>query len=222
MRFKNKKAFTLAEVLITLTIIGVVSAITIPTVKRVSNERQTISQLKAVHSILGQALKSSEAEYGSASTWTEERWTQKGAEEIAEKLIPFFKIAENCGIEDKNRICVHDNSTLKNGEKSTIFIPTDVRYYKFKLNNGITIWFKSTDAGEFASGDYLVIFTDLNGKTPPNKWGTDIFAFTYSDDKLIPWGAKNSHYPFETACLAKDATGYGCAYYILTTNKMDY
>jgi prepilin-type N-terminal cleavage/methylation domain-containing protein len=41
-----KKAFTLAEVLITLAIIGVVAALTIPTVVRNYQKTQTVTQLK--------------------------------------------------------------------------------------------------------------------------------------------------------------------------------
>lgn len=57
---KVKCGFTLAEVLITLGIIGVVAAITIPTLIHTYYEKQTVSRLLETTSILSQAIKTSE------------------------------------------------------------------------------------------------------------------------------------------------------------------
>jgi prepilin-type N-terminal cleavage/methylation domain-containing protein len=51
------KGFTLAEVLITLSIIGVVAALTIPTLTRNYEKQLWITQYKATYSILSQAFK---------------------------------------------------------------------------------------------------------------------------------------------------------------------
>ena len=65
----NKSAFTLAEVLITLGIIGVVAAMTIPVL--VQNHRKHVveTKLKKVYSLVNQAIKMSEAEYGDIEYW---------------------------------------------------------------------------------------------------------------------------------------------------------
>ena len=47
-----KKAFTLAEVLITLGIIGVVASMTLPAIIQKNNEKTTVSKLKKVYSVL--------------------------------------------------------------------------------------------------------------------------------------------------------------------------
>ena len=47
-----RHAFTLAEVLITLGIIGVVAAMTMPTLIQKQNERETVVRLKKIHSVL--------------------------------------------------------------------------------------------------------------------------------------------------------------------------
>jgi len=64
-----KKAFTLAEVLITLGIIGVVAAITIPTM--VSNYRKRVveTKLQRVYSVMNQAIRMSTAENGEPEGW---------------------------------------------------------------------------------------------------------------------------------------------------------
>lgn len=59
-----KKGFTLAETLITLGIIGVVAAITTPTVVSKFQEKVLKSQFKATYSILNQALRLTNYESG--------------------------------------------------------------------------------------------------------------------------------------------------------------
>ena len=53
---KFKMAFTLAEVLLTLVIIGVVAAMTVPTIIENTKEQEIRSLLKKNHSIIAQAL----------------------------------------------------------------------------------------------------------------------------------------------------------------------
>ena len=59
---KTKLAFTLVEVLITLGIIGIVAAMTIPTLMQKYYERQTVAKLLETSSIIAQAIKLSEEE----------------------------------------------------------------------------------------------------------------------------------------------------------------
>lgn len=55
--FKNiKYGFTLAEVLITLGIIGVVAAMTMPSLIASHKEKETVSKLKKVYSTLSNAF----------------------------------------------------------------------------------------------------------------------------------------------------------------------
>lgn len=62
--------FTLAEVLITLGVIGVVAAMTIPTLISEYKKRTVIEQLKGFYSTFSQAIKLSEIENGAISSWT--------------------------------------------------------------------------------------------------------------------------------------------------------
>ena len=62
-------AFTLAEVLITLGIIGVVAAMTIPTLVANYKKKVVETRLVKVYSTFNQAIKMSEAEHGPLTTW---------------------------------------------------------------------------------------------------------------------------------------------------------
>ena len=78
---KDKNAFTLAEVLITLGIIGIVSALTLPTL--MSNCRKYVieTQLKEFYSIMNQALKRAEYDYDDMDGWT---WPHKTKVDITD------------------------------------------------------------------------------------------------------------------------------------------
>jgi prepilin-type N-terminal cleavage/methylation domain-containing protein len=65
----DKKAFTLAEVLITLGIIGVVAALTMPSLIINYKKRTTVTQIKKFYTNINQVLKLSEIDNGSADTW---------------------------------------------------------------------------------------------------------------------------------------------------------
>jgi len=65
----KKAAFTLAEVLITLAIIGVVATMTIPTL--ISNYKKHVAEVKLsrFNSIMNQVIRLASVEHGSTSTW---------------------------------------------------------------------------------------------------------------------------------------------------------
>ena len=61
---KKIKSFTLAEVLITLVVIGIIAAITIPVVMANHKRTETASKLKKFYSTMSEAIKLSEIENG--------------------------------------------------------------------------------------------------------------------------------------------------------------
>src|SRR5574344_1226697 len=68
VRGLKKCAFTLAEVLITLGIIGVVAALTIPTLINSYQEKATITALKKFYSVASQACLLAKVENGEINT----------------------------------------------------------------------------------------------------------------------------------------------------------
>lgn len=65
-----KPGFTLAEVLITLGIIGVVAAMTLPAITQKIDKQITVSKLKKSFSTLQQVIRLSEKDNGEVSEWT--------------------------------------------------------------------------------------------------------------------------------------------------------
>lgn len=64
-----RKGFTLAEVLVTLGIIGIVAAMTIPTLITKHRKVEVVTKLEKFYSVFNQAIKMSEAEYGDVEGW---------------------------------------------------------------------------------------------------------------------------------------------------------
>lgn len=105
----RKFGFTLAETLITLSIIGVVAALTIPNIIKNYQKHKTINRLKATYSTLNKALEMAKNDYGldmnqwetSVSNDEKER-----ADFFAEHyLIPYLKVVKDCKNENKQGVC---------------------------------------------------------------------------------------------------------------------
>lgn len=66
---KMNKGFTMAEVLITLGIIGIVAAMTLPSLVGKYQKVQTVNQLKKAYSVLAQAIELSEVQNEHVKYW---------------------------------------------------------------------------------------------------------------------------------------------------------
>ena len=92
----RRYAFTLAEVLITIGIIGVVAAITIPTLITNYQKKVTVNRLKQTYSIIEQAVKRSEAENGDISSWD---FNMPSDERFEKYLAPYLHIIQRSSSE---------------------------------------------------------------------------------------------------------------------------
>lgn len=79
-----KKGFTLSEVLITIGVIGVVSALTLPTLIQNYQKQATVSKLKKFYTNMNQVLMHAKADNGDFSTW--EYKSSKNEAENSEKF----------------------------------------------------------------------------------------------------------------------------------------
>jgi prepilin-type N-terminal cleavage/methylation domain-containing protein len=92
-------AFTLAEVLITIAIVGVVAAITIPTLIQNAKEKSTVTRVKETYSILSQAYKHAEEEYGTPENWYTGNGNMSNKQshiDMATPMKKFMKLSEDC------------------------------------------------------------------------------------------------------------------------------
>ena len=98
-----KRGFTLAEVLITLGIIGVVAAMTLPTLVQNYRNHVVETRLAKFYTTVNQAIMLAEADYGNRSYWFEEEAgnsTEEGAvnekyEWFKKYFYPYMKIVKH-------------------------------------------------------------------------------------------------------------------------------
>ena len=99
MKFLNKQlysGFTLAEVLITLGIIGVVAAMTLPTLNQKLSDQKNMSSLKKAYSILQQATLLVISEHEAPEYWTIEDNDQELVNTIYNYYKPHFNMMREC------------------------------------------------------------------------------------------------------------------------------
>lgn len=176
--FMKKTAFTLAEVLITLGVIGVVAAITMPTLIQNYQKQTTVTQLKKAYSEISQALNLATKDYGTMDEWVVDEGkfsTSDGAKYFAEHYIfPNLKTVKTCIPTSDD--CFADFKKL-NG---ALYLPKSSSNYarsiSFITASGYSALFWTHGNGH--GGWY---FVDINGpKKGPNIMGRDVFAFSLS------------------------------------------
>lgn len=181
--FMNKqKAFTLAEVLITLGIIGIVAALTVPVLIQKYRKNIVVTQLKKSFSELSQALQLAESEHGLMEDWNfedtrniednDERMSKNGNNNklfMEEYLMKYLKMVKKCEPDDTS--CWTAAKTMS-GRQSLCFTSRNGGAPSFITQSGYSVM------GWLASyGNDSGICIDVDG---PNKGagivGKDVFV----------------------------------------------
>jgi len=193
-------AFTLAEVLITLGIIGIVSAMTIPTLISKINEIKYRTTLTKTYSTFSQALKLAEVQDDYFAGWNYEH-TSSFTQEVCNKLAEHIKMGQICGTAPGCWRQTYGN----NGQPALYTRPTGLfqENYTFITNNGVfvalDIWetvnitkYTGVQKGLLDGNAHLVIAVDVNGERLPNKLGKDVYMFVLTSNGLVPAGVDNN------------------------------
>ena len=214
-----KKAFTLSEVLITLGVIGIVAAMTLPAVINNSRNKQLEAGLKRSYSVLGQALNMYQAETG-------ERVLPEKEIILNDILKKYLNVIDDCGNFRNPEGVVFHSKCLQLGSKNTVYrtysgeLITSPGYFddgQFVLNDGSLVLVENP-----VHLNRMYISVDVNGLNKnPNRFGHDLFMFQI-DKKgmLLPMGVKGTDYTDEAKYCSVSSNeqynGAGCTYKALT------
>ena len=208
----KNKAFTLAEVLITIGIVGVVAALTIPTL--ITNYRASVlsSQFHKAYSSLTQATSLiSSKEYDSSA--------DLGTVPVGELLEHYQNHmikAVKCDLHQSD--CPLGIFPQKYNGSFLSFVESNYKTYNGKKVSGMCM---SDSALVLQNGMFIivdncspiVIAVDTNGwQKPPNRFGHDFFMFQMVDNQLIPMGNAKTKEQF-SQCSSSGSSGYnglGC------------
>ena len=242
---KKRVAFTLAEVLITLGIIGVVAAMTIPSLINNYQKKQTVTKLKQTYSIISQALTMAQAEHGDSTTWElagiygtptgDSNFSSKEALEtfVKKYFVPYLKVSKDYGYTTRNAI-KYDGPKLPtdgnltsgaNSYKYFLQLPSNVLISILIGTSGCsegTSVADGTCVDKYLNPDFIV---DINGFQGPNKLGKDVFVMTFNLHSRIFEFYKYESNKQSALKNCKSGTFYTCGYFILLDGweiKEDY
>lgn len=184
---KDNTGFTLAETLITLGIIGIVAAMTIPTLMaKLKNDRES-AILKEDYSILQQMMKMANEE-GAMGSIVVGNNIDEMKEWFNTYFLPYIKTTNVCY--DKWG-CWSRNVKKANGEKYTNNTACGAVTVSFVLYNGSYVCMDDFGGFRFGvktKGQTIGILVDVNGDKQPNILGEDIFALQFYENELLPGG----------------------------------
>lgn len=188
---KNKTAFTLAETLIVIAIIGVISVLTLPNVMGNYKKKTYVAQLQKAYNQISQAAQQLMVDEDADSLADTSLAQTGGATKFLKKYFKTVKICTPSASSGEYSSGSSTNSCLASQYK---FMDGSVDDYEYKflnnntdaacavLNTGATIciskWGKLPDIA-WDDSDYTGwadVLIDVNGLNGPNTFGRDVFG----------------------------------------------
>ena len=167
-----KEGFTLAEVLITLGIIGVVAAMSIPTLITNVQKTRTVSELKKAFAEISVATRLAEGEFGDVSGWTYDQKTSSAiswAGMFDTYMLPFMKISRR---EVRGQDLIYYKPNKQRETELAMLRGNSVSYV---LLSGPEIIVSNNNIGS-KTPDNIQFIIDINGyNSKPNRFGRDTF-----------------------------------------------
>ncbi len=237
MNRKNTKAFTLAEVLITLGIIGVVAAMTIPVLVQKHQEQENIVKLKKFYSTFSQAIEHAKVDYGEMSEWSDNEDKIAASVDWVHILKQYLNITKECTTTGDFSCFADNHATLSGAEDNWKRVGNWANVCgisNFVMSDGTAVRlavYSPTCTYQNSEGHTTVcglVSVDLNGYKKPNVQGKDSFGFLLLKDKLIPFGTPAHRGSIEKAqetlqsIMDKTGSGDNGAGWIITNGNMDY
>lgn len=169
-----KKGFTLAEVLVTLGIIGVVSAMTVPTLMQNYQRKSYVTQLHKFYTELSQALIQYQTDKN-ALNLREAGFTSD--DNIYQFMKSYFKIVQDCGT-DRTPCFPEEYRKLSGITTKEGWVSK--RHYVLASGSAIGTYYRSDVDNLIAE-----FWIDINGQQGPNVVGRDLFAlYLYKNGNL--------------------------------------
>lgn len=209
-RYRNiLEAFTLAEVLVVIGIIGVVSALTIPNLQQGTNSKEVTTKVIKAKATIDEAYGRAIATYGDPCLWTKGQTTAAAQAAVwYNRIFENLKVDKDCGLVDNtNRTCWDSTSNIGNN------------YYKVKLADGTSMAMIANTASittGYGCGDTFAfeVNIDIDG---PNKGSgndcDDIYNLGFNASSYVYAGSRSGN-------LLRSSSG--CAYWVLDKGNADF
>ncbi len=228
MKFRKFHAFTMAEVLVTLVIIGVIAAMTIPTLNMNTKNNEHVAGCLKAYSSLSQAIDRMKIDYGPiglGKKWNDPNIFWKGTNgDHKEGFVAQFNTAR-----------IDDSSTAQCYDEAPKYLNNtvdEIKGYTIVTTDGMCISFATdkcdakkgfADGTPTPSDKHLTncmgrFAVDVNGSKGPNMYGRDIFFFgLIKGVGVLPAGNDNN-----SANCVKGGHGIDCAAKVIKEKKINF
>ena len=215
MMSRGYTAFTLAEVLITLGIIGVIASLTIPTLLRNTQEAQLKASVKEAYSLINQAMMqaklNNDSIKGICAIW----------DGVCFKNLfkPYLSYTKECDSQIITNGCWATKNYYDGTDYSWVNNATADAPAALVLKNGMLVIFRYhytncdySESGATSNAGCGWIGFDINGFNKPNTIGKDTFMFSVNESGIKPFGITGDEGNYLT-CDKNDTgenSGIGC------------
>lgn len=202
-----KKGFTLAEVLITLGVIGIVAALTLPTLVANYKEKELVVKTKKTYSNIANAIILAQQDNGTVGDNEFLFKSSDGYLKVTENFAKYFDGAKVC---KDGRSCIVNSYQIKWADSPSYDSSGNAKENKFNapfimLKDGSLIRIAEltpncdnirtdiiyNDKGEANTAQNHVrycamVYFDVNGAKLPNQFGQDNFTIVVYKNKIAP------------------------------------
>ena len=209
---KKLFAFTLAETLIVMGVIGVVAALTLPNLNSSTGDKEKVAKVKKIYQNLNDAFGRVTAVYGPYDEWfVNDANDAAKTKRAGERLTEFMKTSKVCGME-ANKGCMPNIVKYNNYQHNMSDGLDNSNYYKVVLADGTALAIQANNN----------IYIDIDGPNKgPNTIGRDVFVFKFAEDNtgILTYGDGS-----DESSLLNLSIKYGqnSSTWIIRYDNMDY
>ncbi len=198
---KKLFAFTLAETLIVMGVIGVVAALTLPNLNQSTNNKEKVAKVKKIYQNLNDAFGRAVAVYGPMDEWCTGLTSDNCKKRRFERITEFMKLSKVCG---------NSGDSCPAGAE-TLFLNADDTYPGPCWNGYCAILADGTVVDLVYAGNIIEI--DIDGLNKgAHTYGKDIFVFDYDINGIRPSvGGPGQCFKFGL-----------CSEWVIMNDNMDY
>lgn len=235
----KNSAFTLAETLIVIGIIGVVAALTLPNLNNSTGDKEKVTRVMKSYSSLTEAFDRAQAIYGPYNEWfndlnvesfidpnTQNSMTARKEylsvmnERLGNRVTEFMRLSKNCGSEGDGCFVgsVKDLRESEGPSGPNLYGVVKGRSYTFITTDGTAVSYRDG-----------VIMVDIDGSKGTSTYGKDVFEFVIreSDGTIYPkcydWDLSNlmSNLSESASCASTWVINYGNLDYVKCPEILD-
>lgn len=236
----KQKAFTLAETLIVMGVIGVVAALTIPSLSNSTNDKDIVAKVRKNHTVLEDAFGRMIGTYGEFDSWG----STLSSADLGKRMFGSMKLTKNCDVQN-GKGCFAVNSTLmgSGGASNSTNVDTSTTAYKVILADGASIAVNVDNASCLVSANSTngatisqdlkeicgTVLVDVDGPSKGKSMhGLDLFTFYITKKGIYPVGTEADNvFKYADSCTKKGAPttaseSSACTAWVVYNANLDY